>query len=311
MFSELSGREVLVTGAGGFIGAHLVAALEEQGASVHALVRETTDLSRLKAVGAAPNLLVAELSDWDRVGAIVAALRPDYLFHLAVSRDEGDWRALLNTNVAATLNLLKSAATPRLKKFVHLGSSLEYGKSDHPLRKAERLRPDTLYGASKAAATIFVQQAARGEGLPSVLLRPFYVYGPLEPTDRFIPSAIRAGLRNDVLPLTVPGIRHDFIYVQDVVRACLMAACADGPHGRVFDIASGSQWTNDAVVAEIGRILGRPVKTEIGRFDARDWDRTHWNAENSAAAREMGWKPQHDLHNGLAKTIAWMKQCVA
>jgi len=311
MFSKLYGQEVLVTGAAGFIGANLVAALERHGAKVHALVRETTDLSRLKTLEANPNLVVAELTDFERVDSVVAALRPDYLFHLAVARDEADWRAMFDTNVTATLRLLKSAATPALKKFVHLCSSLEYGKSDGPLSETARPRPEQFYGATKAAAAIFLQQAAHADGLPAVMLRPFHVFGPLEPSNRLIPSAIQAGLRGEELRLTAPGIRHDFIYVQDVVRACLMAACADGLHGRIFNIASGSQWTNEEVVAEIGRILGAPIKIATGRYSARDWDRSCWEVDISAAARGMGWKPEHDLHNGLVKSVAWLKRSVA
>jgi nucleoside-diphosphate-sugar epimerase len=310
MFGELSGREVLVTGAAGFIGAHLVAALEKQGAIVHALMREATDPWRLETLGAKPNPIMADLTDFERVGCIVTTLRPDYLFHLAVSRHEGDGPAALTTNVAATLNLLKSAATPRLKRFVHLGSSLEYGKSDRPLREADRLRPDTLYGASKATATFLLQQTARAEGLPVIILRPFYVFGPLEPSKRLIPSAIRAGLKNEELRITAPGIRRDFVYVEDVVRACLISSCVEGLNGRDFNIASGSQWSNEEVVAEIGRILGRRIKVAVGRHKARDWDRPNFLADISAA-REMGWKPEYDLHNGLAKTVAWLKRFVS
>lgn len=302
-FHIYQGKRVLVTGAGGFIGSHLIATLQKIGADTTALVRDKTDLWRLKALQASPKLLIADLRDYEKIRKYLQELKPHHVFHLAVCRDEVDWQKTLDINISGSLNLLNSAARSHLKRFVHLGSSLEYGKPNNTINSSQELQPDSLYGSSKACASLLLRQASRSQNLPLVILRTFYVYGPLESDKKLIPMAIKAGQTQHPLALTREGAGRDFIFINDVVRACLLAGIAQTLDIETFNIASGKQFSNEEIVRKIGKILGQSVPISKSEHPSRPWDHTKWHVDIADAHEQLGWKPHFDLDEGLKLSI--------
>lgn len=298
-------KKVLVSGANGFIGAHLVATLEREGAEVFALVRRHSDPARLVKLKSRAKRTVLDLLDFEAVRTELAAIQPHYVFHTAVGREFGDWQSSLAMNGSATINLLHASLSPSLEKFVHCGSSLEYGDIKAPFREADAIRPNSLFGASKAAGTLQLQHLALSKGFPVVVLRLFHVYGILESEHRLVPTAIRSFLANRPIALTGAGYQHDFIYIHDVVKACLVAAAAQGVSGQIVNIASGVPVTNEQVVALIGRITGKQTKVETGAFPAREWDKGDWYADISKAKSLLGWQAETSLEDGLRQCLAW------
>ena len=299
---------MLVTGATGFLGAHLTRALLRHGADVHALVRPSTRLDRIADVVDDVNLHQAELADEGHLRRIAETVRPELTFHLAVQRDDAtlaDRQAALRTNVLGTAMLLEATATPEHRRVIHLGSSLEYGQSTAPLHEAAATAPLTFYGATKAAATLLCQQAVRATGREIVILRPFHLFGPWEHPGHLVPTAIRAALRGDTLALTAPGLRRDWLFVADAVDACLLSAVADNVAGEVINVAAGQDWSNHDVVTAIGEITGRALDVQTGAFPARPWDAERKVADIAKARRLLGWTPRHSLRDGLAMTVDW------
>jgi nucleoside-diphosphate-sugar epimerase len=137
------------------------------------------------------------------------------------------------------------------------------------------------------------------------VLRLFSVYGRWESPSRFIPTAIRAALGGGEMALTAPGVRHDFVYVDDVVDAMLTAATANGVDGEVINVGSGREWTNEEVVDAVQRLTGRVVRVRTGEYPAKTADTAHWVADVGKAAALLGWRPAHDLTSGLRETIEW------
>jgi len=299
------GTKVVVSGASGFVGAHLVAALESTGAEVFALVREHSSLGRLNILSTHANRIVVDLLDYEAVGSVLADIQANHVFHTAVARDKDHWQATLDMNCAATLNLLQACLSPALKTFVHCGSSLEYGEIKAPFRESDGIRPNTFFGASKAAATLQLQQLALAQGLPVVVLRLFHVYGILDNERRLVPTVIRNFLSGKPVALTEPGYCHDFVYIDDVVKACLTAAAGDGLAGQVINIASGHPVTNEHVVALLGTIMGKHSEILSGAFAPREWDKANWHADISLAREKLGWQPDTNLEDGLEKCVAW------
>ncbi len=310
---EWRGRRVLVTGASGFLGANLCRMLLEAGASVHAAVRPTSDLYRLRDILGEIVVHSLDLCDGEGVRRAVTGARPDVVFHSAAHSEHHDSAvaSVAADTVMATAQILDALPAAGNGRLVHVGSSLEYGPADRAHNEDDALRPSTLRGASKAAAALLVLQRAREGAVAAVVVRPFSIYGPWEGERRLVPSAIRAAFTGEVLPLTAPGLRRDYVFVEDVCDACMRAALADGVVGEAINAGTGRQTSNEELVAELERVIGRAVKVAAGAFPARLSDRGFWAADIGKAERLLGWTPAHDLTAGLEKTVRWFERRAA
>ena len=315
---------VLITGAAGFLGSALTlrcAAGSQPAASrlvsthvpaqqIHALIRPNTDPWRIAALPNPITIHPVDLTDLPALTEAIAAIRPEVIFHLAiegVSRTRrNQWTIASNVTVAA--NLLEATEALDYRRLIHVGGASEYGCKDGPIGEDELPQPVTLYGATKAAATLLMQYAARAAGKPITILRPFSVYGPREPAGRLIPTAVLAALRGTAIRLTGPGIRRDFVYVDDVAEACLLAADAGPAAGQIINIGTGREFANEEVASLILSVSGRSVPVAAGALEARPWDCAHCVARIERARRLLNWTPLHSLEEGLRKTIAWFQE---
>jgi nucleoside-diphosphate-sugar epimerase len=304
---ELAEQAVLVTGATGFVGARLTRELASLGAAVHALVRPGTPPA---AVPGGATAHEADLLDPAAVEAALRAAAPRVVFHLAAPGGHGldpeERRALVAGTVAGTANLLEALRPLPFERLVHVGSSLEYGPKAGPTAETDALEPITVRGAAKAAAALLALQLAR-EGRPVTVVRPFSVYGPGEPPHRLVPTVARAALRGETIRLTRPGIRRDFVFVDDVVEALVLAASSPAVAGETFNVGTGRETANEEVVATLADVLGLELDVEVGAFDAYPWDTGTWEADNRKARRLLGWEPRHGLADGLRATVEWAR----
>ena len=310
---RIEGKRVLVTGGTGFLGSCLVRLLIERGAYVHVLIRARSDRWRLREIE--PQLVVhsGDLADFDSLRHVVAVVQPEVIFHTAASGGypgQGRRESVFANNVLAAHHLLLATRDLACRRIVHTGGSLEYGPKTQPIVENDVLEPLSVYGAAKAAATILLQQAARHEKRPIVIVRAFSIYGCREAPSRFIPTAIRAALLGTRLPLTAPGFVRDFIFVDDVAEACVRAAEADGVQGEIINIGTGVQSSNEEVVAHIEQQVGRPIDVDVGAYPPHLTDTTHWAACVDKAKTLLDWQARYTLAQGLAKTIAWFKESI-
>jgi nucleoside-diphosphate-sugar epimerase len=303
---DLGGQRALVTGATGFIGANLLRRLLRDGAEVVGISRSTQNLWRLDEIIPQIELVQANMADPDRVAGLIRQHDPDFIVHLAVERPvQGREGAALEANVEGMRNLLQAAGSRRC---VVLGSSLEYAPKNGPMVETDRIQPTTRYAESKAAATQIAQEFAKRESLPIVILRAFYVYGPWEPGHRFVPKTILAALQGGEIALTKTGYRHDFVFVDDVIDACLASLQASSADkGEIFNVGSGRQWTNEEVVAMIEQVTGETIRVRDDVYPARDYDRSNWVADIRKAKEKLSWEPANQLQKGLEKTVAWVR----
>lgn len=303
------GTRALVTGAGGFIGANLVRRLIKAGAGVHAVVRPGAQPWRLAGSDAAVTVHAVDVASPAALAAVFAAVRPELVFHLAAERGltEAARAAMLRLNVLGAEALLGLARAHAVRRLVVTGSSMEYAPAPAPLHEDGAIAPVTWHGATKAAAHLLYRQAALADAVPVVLLRLFHVYGAWESAHRLAPTAIRAALAGTPLALTVPGIRHDWVHVDDVCDALLLAAGCTTP-GAVFNIGSGVPVANEEFVAAVEAETGRPIVRAEGIFPARATDTTTRIADGARAAAVLGWHPRRDLRQGIRATLDWYRQ---
>jgi nucleoside-diphosphate-sugar epimerase len=278
----------LVTGAGGFVGRHLVARLRADGWDVAALTRADVDLADPAAAATA-----------------VRAADPDVVFSLAAGRAKGTAAERAATVQVNTSPWLVDALPDRCRAVVRLGSSTEYAASRHPLAEDAALEPRGFFGATKAAGSILLQAAAAECGVRATVLRAFQVYGPGDHATRLVPVVLAAARTGGTVPLPARLSRRDWVWVGDVVDACVRAAEQEAlPDGTVLNIGTGVQTSTEELIATAERVTGRPIATAPGAHPGRDWDTADWVADPSAARRRLGWQPTVDLAEGLARTWA-------
>ncbi len=303
-------RRCLVTGAGGFVGAGLVRRLLGSGHAVSALVGPGSDLWRIAEVASELRLLELDLRDAEALRRAVASTRPEWLFHLAAHGGyswQTDRRRIFETNLGGTINLLEAVSDASVESVLCAGSSSEYGRKDHAPAEAELPEPNSDYAAAKAAATLFAGFVGRERGLPVATLRLYSVFGPFEEPARLVPSLVVHGLRGELPPLVDGAIARDFVYLDDVLDAFLLAAERGVEPGEVFNVGSGVETTIAAAVESARELFGLAQEPDFGSLAARRWDTTSWVADPRRIRARLGWQATASFSEGLARTAAWLE----
>ena len=302
-------KRILITGAAGFIGANLTRRLLRDGHRIHALVRKDSDLWRLTDVLSDVSIHEAELCDQVKLGSVVKDIRPEWIFHLA-AHGNYSWQdnvdRMVQTNVIGTVNLAQACLKNDFESFVNTGSSSEYGIKDHPSREDEHLDPNSCYAVTKAAATLFCRQLATSHRVNISTLRIYSAYGPYEDPLRFVPALIMAGLEGKLPPLVNPNISRDFIYIDDVLEACLSAASVKSAEpGVIYNVSTGSCTSIEKAVETARELLNIQAKPQWESMANRHWDTNVWVGDNTKIKSVLGWKPGYAFREGLKKTIEW------
>jgi nucleoside-diphosphate-sugar epimerase len=292
---------VLVTGATGFVGSHVVRDQIRRGADVHALVRPGSDEHRLVDLHGAYTRQVADLRDADAIADVVRHLAPDRVFHLGAaamhagvgpSADE-----LVATNLGGTVALLDACAGLDLvEAFLLVGDAFEYGPGTGALREDAPCRPTSLDGITKLAATLYGQARATAASLPVVAIRPFSIVGRADDPRRLVPRLVETARAGTTIELSDRRVNRDFVAVADVVDLLVRAADdAARQRGRVFNCGSGVTTTLAEVVATVETVTGRPIDAVWGAFPVAEHDLDHPVADVRAAADALGWRPTTTL----------------
>ncbi len=297
---DLAGRQVLVTGASGFIGAHLCRKLEQVGADVHATSRSRQSGSD----GLTWHQL--DLADAGEVGDLVDKVRPEIVYHLAShvagARDVELVAPTFEANLASTVHLLTAVQRHGCRRFVQVGS-LEEPEPGEPLAV-----PSSPYAAAKMAASAYARMFHALYGTPVVLARLFMVYGPAQKDLRkLIPYLILELLRGRQPKLSSGGREVDWIYVEDVVDGLILAAERDGNEGRRVDLGSGRLVTIRRVVETLYRRLAPGELPPFGSLPDRAMEQVR-SARSAESYDRLGWRPRTSLEVGLAATADWYRQ---
>ena len=303
-------KRVLLTGAGGFVGAVLARRLLAAGDEVHVLLKSATTRWRLAGVQADLRVQEVDLQDEDGVRRAAEAAKPEVVYHLAAHGAypfQTDPDGIIATNILGTWNLIKALARTDYEVFVNTGSSSEYGFKDFAMRETDLLEPNSYYAVAKCAQTLLCQHVARTEKKPITTFRLFSVYGPYEEPSRLVPTLIQRCLQGQDLALVPPETARDFVYVDDVVDAFLRTGELSRLRGDIINIGTGVQSTIRDVVEAIVQHTGARVECRWGAMQPRIWDSSTWVADCTKAKTLLGWRAGTSLNEGLSRTVAFVR----
>lgn len=307
-------KEILITGATGFIGANVARHALERGDSVHVFMRSSGHNWRIKEIMPRLKMHKVDLRNTSEIRKAVGKIRPHHVYHLAsygAYPFQSQIGEMIRTDVSGTVALLQALRdVNRLEAVISAGSSTEYGFKTKPMKEDDTLEPTTAYGAAKASQTLWSQFYAKAYGLPVMVMRPSLVYGPYEEPTRLIPETIMAHIRKSPLKLSSPFPKKDFVYIEDVLRAFDVFAKHAGKHaGGIFNVASGTEYSVGEVVMLVRRLMDCTIPFQWGGREGRIWDTdVCWVDDISRAKRVLAWQPRHTFEQGLTKTIGWYQK---
>lgn len=304
----------LVTGGAGFIGHHLVRGLLARGYEVAVLDDFSSGVpERLSPLRGRILLVEGSVLDVDAVDRAIAGR--DVVFHLAaiasVARSLHEPRLTHTVNVDGTIAVVLAAARHGLRRAILAGSSAVYGDAvTLPCREEQRPAPRSPYGVDKLAAEHYLHVLGAARGVETIALRYFNVFGPgQDPASEYaavIPRFITAAMRGQRPTINGSGtISRDFVHVDDVVAANVLAATVPGVGGLTCNIAYGAPTTLDEVVAAVGAATGVPLEPVYGRPRVGDIVAS-W-ADVSRASGTLGYAAAVPFETGIARTVAWFR----
>lgn len=311
-----SGKRVLVTGAGGFIGSHLVERVVQLGARTRALVhyRAQGTWGWLDHSPCRKEIEVCAGDLMDRDCVFRAVKDQEVVFHLgALIAIPYSYQAPLSyvrTNVEGTLNVLQAACQWGVERFIHTSTSEVYGTAKRvPIAEDHPLQGQSPYAATKIAADKMVEAFHLSFGLPAVTVRPFNTYGPRQSARAVIPTIITQCLAGEQVRLGNVDTTRDMNFVSNTVEGFVRAAVATGALGRTVNLGSGREITIRDLALLIGTLVGKTAEiiTEEQRLRPAPSEVERLLADSTLAQQLLDWSPTVSLEEGLRVTIEWVK----
>lgn len=310
------GKQVLVTGAGGFIGSHLAERLVQLGANVRAMVRygsrdhwgwlqESPFVDQMEIFAGdirdSGNVRRA-MTDCDAVLHLAALIAIPYSYNAPDS--------YVRTNIDGTLNVLEAARLLETPRVVHTSTSEVYGTALRvPIDESHPLQGQSPYSATKIGADKLVESYYRSFDVPVVTIRPFNTYGPRQSTRAVIPTIITQALAGDQIKLGSLTPTRDLNYVADTVEGFLCGASVEGIEGDTFNLGTGREVSIGELAEIICRCVGKqlPIVSEDDRLRPEKSEVNRLLADATHAQQRLGWTSSVDLETGLEHTIDWIR----
>ncbi len=311
LISEIRDLEgpILILGASGFVGANLFQMVNAVRLDVHGTASRLPAW-RLESIPV-DRVHIADLLVQSNLDQLLNSVKPRTVFDCiayGAYSFETDGELIHQMNFNFTRYLIERLQQREIWRYIHAGSSSEYG--DHCSAPAEDqgLQPNSHYSVSKAAASHLIYYYGQHLKFPCANLRLYSVYGPMEDSSRLISNLVRMGIQQELPEFVDPSISRDFVYIDDVCRAFIKAAnsLSLNNYGWSFNIGTGIKTTISDLAREAQSVFGVTCEPKF-TMPTRQWDLPEWYARPDRANEHLNWVANVSLREGLLRTFSWMK----
>lgn len=299
-------KKLLITGANGFLGSHLVKHFLKKGDEIFAISLHTeklTDVMDKIQFAACPTNNITTLSNR------IHEFNPDVIIHCAWTGGNSYLQATQSfqfyKNLPGLADLMEIMRQNNFPHFVGIGTGAEYGSHTKLITEPVVERPETMYGVCKLMAKQYTQRFCEDNNIKWTWVRPFYTYGPDDVQTRIIPKVIMKCLYKQSIDLTDCETIVDYLYVSDFCRA-IEFLVYDHKSG-IFNVCSGQSYTVKAILDKIGEATDNLENLKYGVIPNRENQPTHVVGSNRKLEIATEWHPLVGLNEGLTKTIEFYK----
>ena len=302
---KIKSKKILVVGGTGFIGSHLVKKCLEIGWKVTSL-----SLKKRKLKKKNKNLKYI-FADFTKIDALKKKIKLDfdYIVNLGGYIDHSNEKKknlkILNNHFYSTVNLI-SLNKKKIKKYLHIGSSDEYGQNKSPVRETFREDPRSTYALAKSMSSNLLLSLYKEKKFPATIIRLFLVYGPNQKRDRLIPYVIFNSLKGKPINLSKGNQLRDFCYIDDVIDAIILCLKSKKANGHIFNVGSGKPITVKDIVKKIVTITGNG-NLRFNKKITKKKENLQLYPSIKKIRSKIGWKQKTSLDIGLKKTINFYK----
>ncbi|MCP4547826.1 MAG: SDR family NAD(P)-dependent oxidoreductase [bacterium] len=317
--NSLKHKKILVTGAGGFIGSHLVETLVDYGSDVRAFVKYNGrgDLGLLQDLPAqtrgALDIISGDIRDPFFVKEAVKGC--DIVFHLAALIGipysyiaPSDY---VSVNIQGTVNVLQACRELDVQRVVHTSTSEAYGTAQYvPIDEKHPLQGQSPYSASKIGADKIAESYHQSFELPVTIVRPFNTFGPRQSARAFIPTVISQALCRDKVRMGSLDPVRDMTFVKDTAEGFIQVGLGDNSIGKTINLGVGEGETIGNIarmILDIMNMSDKPVEQDAARLRPANSEVMRLISDNTLAKECCGWQPKYSLREGLTRTIEWIR----
>ena len=295
---RLNNKSILITGASGYLASQLIRALREEGAVVSLLSRTSVDNE---------SAYIVDITDAEAVRAVIQAVKPDIIYHLAANisrdRDFSIFDTMMQVNAYGTLNVLSALKELEGVHLIFTSSSEVYGNNASPYTESQLPRPVSPYSLSKYTAEQIIQTYAALHGIPFTILRLFNFFGNNMPEDFFIPQMVNTLLRGEDFLMTKGEQLRDFLYIDDVTEALILAAVQSDSRDELFNVCSGTGTKLADLAADVNRFLNTKARVIPGALPYRENEVWEMIGSTDKIREKLGFKPKTNITEGFQLLI--------
>ncbi len=295
-------RNILVTGASGYLGTRLLNRLRQKG--------EFTIFAASHKLGNS-SFQHLDISDVNELKKVIRKFKPHIVFHLAanvdLSRDFDVAKKCIDINILGTLNLLEALRQNPPERLIVASTEEVYGNNPPPFKEFQLPKPPSAYSISKIVSEHLCHLYAQELGFYLTIFRIATFYGPESTLNRFIPQIIYKALNNENIPLNSGQKKRDYIYVDDVIDALIIAMGTKKAKIELLNLGGGKSYRLKDVVDLIIKITGSRSRIILNAIPERLNEAEEWLMNIDKAYREIGWQPKTSLDNGIKRTVEYFK----
>jgi len=300
----LNKKKILITGGTGFIGYHLAKKCLKLNWSVTSLsTKNPTKIRKLKKI----KYLISDISKKSDLKKIIN-INYDYVVNLAGYVDHSRKKKTLYSHYNGCRNISEIFLRKKIKKFIQIGSSIEYGRNLSPQKEnLNNTKTFSIYGKAKLMSTNYLLSLYKKYSFPVSVLRLYLVYGPYQDRNRVIPIVIDNALKSKEFDCSLGTQFRDFVYIDDVVNGIIKSLKTKKNNGQIINLGSGKPIMIKDVILKICKIIGSG-KPQFGRIKFRKDEIKNLYPSIVKAKKILNWRPKVKINFGLKKTINFYKK---